>query len=65
MPDFVAALFAAAAFCMGVIAFNALTRAVVQMQIAPSDLGENGLAQFGGALLLARVAYRYPRARRD
>lgn len=58
MPDFVAALLAAAVFCFGVIALNALTRLVIQMQVAPADLAENGFLQYGGALVLARVAYR-------
>lgn len=58
MPDFVAALLAAAVFCIGVILLNALTRLALQMQVAPNDLAENGFVQYGGALVLARVAYR-------
>ncbi|AWN42240.1 hypothetical protein [Methylobacterium durans] len=58
MPDFVAALTAAAAFCLGLIALNALTRLALICQVAPSDLAENGFVQFGGAVILARAAYR-------
>ncbi|GJD44305.1 hypothetical protein AFCDBAGC_2171 [Methylobacterium cerastii] len=64
MPDFVAALLAAAAFCLALMALNALTRLVLQWHIAPSELAENGLLQVGGALVLARVAYRRAPTRR-
>ena len=58
MPDFVSALLAAAAFCVALFALNALTRLLIQAHLAPHDLAENGFLQFGGALALARVAYR-------
>ncbi|MDR7036732.1 MULTISPECIES: hypothetical protein [Methylobacterium] len=58
MPDFVAALTAATVFCLGLIALNALTRLALHWQMAPHDLAENGFLQLGGALLLARAAYR-------
>ncbi|MGU3540365.1 hypothetical protein [Methylobacterium sp. A54F] len=58
MPDFVASLGAAAVFCLALIALNALTRLAVQWQLGPHEFAENGLLQFGGALVLARAAYR-------
>jgi hypothetical protein len=58
MPDFVAALAAAAAFCVGLIALNAMTRLILHWPGAPPDLAENGFLQIGGALVLARLAYR-------
>lgn len=58
MPDFVAALLAATAFCIALLVLNALTRLLIQVHLAPHDLAENGFLQFGGALALARVAYR-------
>lgn len=58
MPEFVASLLAAAAFCLTLLALNALTRLLIQAQLSPSDLGETGLLQVGGALVAARVAYR-------
>jgi multisubunit Na+/H+ antiporter MnhB subunit len=64
MPEFVASLLAAAAFCLALLALNALTRVVIQTHLAPSDLGESGFLQIGGALLLARVAYRRAPVRR-
>jgi hypothetical protein len=53
MPDFVAALITAAAFCAGLILLNVLTRWAIQAQIAPADLAENGLLQYGLAIALA------------
>ena len=50
MPEFVASLLAAAAFCLTLLALNALTRLLIQAHGAPPDLG--------GALVAARVAYR-------
>lgn len=64
MPDFVAALLAAAAFCIVLVALNALTRLLIQAHLAPHALAENGVLQFGGALVLARVTYRRAPARR-
>ncbi|MBP1179495.1 hypothetical protein [Methylobacterium sp. PvR107] len=64
MPEFVASLLAAAAFCLTLLALNALTRVLIQTHLTPSDLGENGLLQICGALLLARVAYRRAPSRR-
>lgn len=58
MPDFIAALITAAVFCAGVIVLNALTRFAIQMQIAPSDLAEGGLVQYGAALVIARSTWR-------
>lgn len=58
MPEFVASLLAAAVFCLTLLALNALTRILIQTHLAPSDLGESGFLQVGGALLLARAAYR-------
>lgn len=63
MPDFVAALVAAAIFCAGLIVLNALTRLAMQLQIAPSDLAENGFLQYGGALALAGSTWRRAQAR--
>ena len=59
MPEFVASLLAAAAFCLTLLALNALTRLLIQAHVAPSDLGETGFLQVGGALLMARAAYRW------
>ena len=64
MPEFVATLIAAAAFCLALLALNALTRVLLQSQLAPHDLGENGFLQIGGALALARVACRRAPQRR-
>ena len=64
MPDFVAALLAAAAFCLVLVVLNALTRLLIHWHLAPYDLAENGLLQVGGAVALARVAYRRAPIRR-
>ena len=58
MPDFVAAMITAAAFCAGLILLNALTHWALQAQIAPTDLAENGLLQYGLALVLAGLTWR-------
>ncbi|WP_027172886.1 hypothetical protein [Methylobacterium sp. 10] len=58
MPDFVAALITAAAFCAGLMLLNVLTRWALQAQIAPTDLAENGLLQYGLALVLAGFTWR-------
>ncbi|MBE7196628.1 MAG: hypothetical protein INR70_02325 [Parafilimonas terrae] len=58
MPEFVASLLAAAAFCLTLLALNALTRVLIQAHLGPTDLGETGFLQVGGALVAARVAYR-------
>ncbi|MCJ2073581.1 hypothetical protein MKK75_33145 [Methylobacterium sp. J-030] len=58
MPEFVGGLLAAAAFCLTLLALNALTRVLIQAHLSPTDLGETGLLQVGGALVAARVAYR-------
>ncbi|MDP4026192.1 hypothetical protein Q8W71_26555 [Methylobacterium sp. NEAU 140] len=64
MPEFVATLLAAAAFCLALIALNALTRLLIQSHLAPPDLGESGFLQIGTALVAARVAYRRAPQRR-
>lgn len=64
MPDFVATLLSAAAFCLALVALNALTRLLVQWQLAPTELAPNGFLQYGGALALAHVAYRRTPVRR-
>ncbi|MCJ2131738.1 hypothetical protein [Methylobacterium sp. E-045] len=58
MPDFVAALITAAAFCAGLILLNALTRWGIQAHMAPADLAENGLLQYGLAIALAGFTWR-------
>ncbi len=57
MPDFIAGLLAAATFCLGFTALNALTR--LAGPIAPDDLSEAGLLQYGLAGLLACAAWRH------
>lgn len=64
MPEFVASLLAAAAFCLTLLALNALTRLLIQAHLTPPDFGETGFLQIGGALLVARVAYRRAPQRR-
>lgn len=64
MPEFVATLLAAAAFCLALMALNALTRLLIQAHLGPTDLGESGFLQIGSALLVARVAYRRAPQRR-
>ena len=64
MPEFVASLLAAAAFCLTLLALNLLTRVLIQTHLTPSDLGESGFLQIGAALVLARVAYRRAPVRR-
>lgn len=64
MPEFVATLISAAAFCLTLLALNALTRLLLQSHFAPPDLGESGFVQIGGALAVARVAYRRAPQRR-
>jgi hypothetical protein len=64
MPDFVAALLSTIAFCVALVALNALTRCLAQWHLAPHALSENGLLQFGGALAVARIAYRRAPGRR-
>ena len=56
MPDFVAALIASLALCLGLIALNALTRWTMPLQPFPID--ENGFLQIGGAIGIARLAWR-------
>jgi hypothetical protein len=58
MPEFVASLLAAAAFCLALLALNAITRGLIQAHLGPYDLGETGFLQIGGALVAARIAYR-------
>lgn len=58
MPDFVAALVATATFCASLILLNGLTRMAMQLPIAPTDLAENGLLQYGAALALAWATWR-------
>ena len=64
MPEFVASLLAAAAFCLTLMALNALTRLLIQAHLGPADLGESGFLQVGGALVMARIAYRRAPQRR-
>lgn len=64
MPEFVAGLLSAAAFCLTLLALNALTRLLIQSHVAPPDLGETGFLQIGGALVVARAAYRRSPQRR-
>ncbi|MEE7489981.1 hypothetical protein [Methylobacterium oryzae] len=64
MPEFVASLLAAAAFCLTLLVLNALTRLLIQAHVAPADLGETGFLQIVGALLMARAAYRRAPERR-
>ncbi|GAB6842709.1 hypothetical protein HNR00_003220 [Methylorubrum rhodinum] len=58
MPDFIAALFASALFCLAFLALNALTRLALQAHLAPDGLMEGGFVQYGGALMVAGAAYR-------
>lgn len=58
MPDFVATLAAAALFCGGVLILNGLTRLALHLHLAPYDLAENGLLQYGLALGLAGLFWR-------
>lgn len=58
MPEFVATLLATAAFCATLLLLNALTRWLLQLHLGPQDLCENGFVQYGGALVVARAAYR-------
>ncbi|MCJ2047091.1 hypothetical protein MKK58_21495 [Methylobacterium sp. J-078] len=58
MPDFVATLAAAALFCGGVLILNGLTRLALHLHLAPFDLAENGLLQYGLALGLAGLFWR-------
>ncbi|KQT50389.1 hypothetical protein ASG52_06090 [Methylobacterium sp. Leaf456] len=58
MPDFVAALFASALFCLALLALNALTRLAIQAHLAPDGLMEGGFVQYGGALVVAGAVYR-------
>ncbi|MDP4003023.1 hypothetical protein [Methylobacterium sp. NEAU K] len=64
MPEFVASLLAAAAFCLTLLALNALTRLLIQSHVAPLDLGETGFLQIGGALVVAHAVYRRAPLRR-
>ncbi len=65
MPDFVAALFASALFCLALLALNALTRLAIQAHLAPDGLMEGGFVQYGGALVVAGAAYRRALRPRD
>lgn len=58
MPDFIAALAAAALFCGAMPVLNGLTRLVLHLHWAPADLGENGFLQYGLALALAGLLWR-------
>jgi hypothetical protein len=58
MPDFLATLLAALVFCLGLIALNALTRLALQWQVAPMDLAENGMLQYGLAVAAAATVWR-------
>ncbi len=58
MPDFLATLLAALVFCLGLIALNALTRVALQWHVAPMDLAENGMLQYGLAVAAAATVWR-------
>ena len=58
MPDFLATLLAVLVFCLGLIALNALTRLALQWQVAPMDLAENGMLQYGLAVAAAATVWR-------
>ncbi len=64
MPEFVATLLAAAAFCVTLLLLNAATRLLLQAHFGPPDLAENGFLQYGGALVAARATYRRAPQRR-
>lgn len=57
MPEFVATLLAAAAFCLTLMLLNAVTRWLLQAHLGPQMLCENSVLQYGSALVVARVAY--------
>lgn len=58
MPDFIVALLASIVFCLGVVVFNALTELAVRLKVAPTHLSENGLLQYGLALVVAYVVWQ-------
>jgi hypothetical protein len=58
MPEFVATLLAAAAFCVTLLLLNAVTRWLLQAQLGPHELCENSFLQYGSALVVARATYR-------
>ncbi|MDB5646281.1 hypothetical protein [Methylobacterium sp.] len=58
MPVFVAALVAATVFCTSVLVLNGLTLLALRLHLAPADMGENGLAQYGLALVAAGFLWR-------
>ena len=64
MPEFIVTLIAAIVFCLSVIVLNALTGLAIGLRVAPADLSENGLLQYGLALVLAHLVWRLA-ARRD
>lgn len=64
MPEFVATLLAAAAFCFTLLVLNAATRWLLQAHLGPQDFCENGFLQYGGALVAARATYRRAPQRR-
>ncbi|GJE36705.1 hypothetical protein [Methylobacterium persicinum] len=58
MPEFVATLLAAAAFCLTLMLLNAATRWLLEAHLGPQILCENSVLQYGSALVAARAAYR-------
>ena len=58
MSDFVATLLAALTFCVGLMLLNAVTRLALQWHVAPTDLAENGMLQYGLAMVAAGTAWR-------
>lgn len=64
MPDFIVALIASIVFCLGVVTLNALTELAIGLKVAPANLAENGLLQYGLALVVAYVVWQWA-VRRD
>lgn len=58
MPEFVATLLGAAAFCLTLMLLNAVTRWLLQAHLGPQMLCEDSVLQYGSALVVARAAYR-------
>ncbi|WP_375407820.1 hypothetical protein [uncultured Methylobacterium sp.] len=59
MPDFILILVAATVFCLAVVLLNALTGLAIGLKVAPADLSENGLLQYGLALVVAHLTWRF------
>lgn len=58
MPEFIATLLGAAAFCLTLMLLNAVTRWLLQAHLGPQMLCEDSVLQYGSALVVARAAYR-------